>query len=76
MIIVGAEKMKCPECLKDGGRSRVYVDGSSTTLMGTHFYYDEDGDFHHDDPNITTTVYHCSEGHAWRSRMRDGVLLD
>ncbi len=79
MIIIGAEKMKCPECLKEGKRSRVYVGESSTTAMRTFSYYDEDGEFHHDDPNITTTSYSCSEGHNWYARTRSngrGLSLD
>lgn len=57
--------MKCPECAKEGKRSRVSVGMSSTTCMGFQAYYDEDGLYHCHDPNITTTSYSCSEGHSW-----------
>ena len=68
--------MKCPQCQKEGKRSRVSVGPSSTTLMSVHSYYDEDGKFFQDDPNITTTSYSCSEGHSGTLRTRGGELLD
>ena len=57
--------MKCPTCVEEGQRSRVYPGPSMTTLMGVSRYYDEDGELVVDDPNITTTEYSCSNGHHW-----------
>ena len=37
--------MKCPECIEEGEKSRVFSKGRSTTLMGFLSYYDEDGDY-------------------------------
>lgn len=58
--------MKCPECVEQGKKSRVYPGVGATTLMGWSSYYDEDGQFHKHDPNTTTTGYRCSEGHTWQ----------
>jgi hypothetical protein len=63
--------MKCPECVKAGQRSEVYDLGSSTTLMGVHAYYDENGQHHYHDPNKTTTGYRCSKGHEWSDTTRN-----
>jgi len=57
--------MKCPECEKLGLRSKVFVGQATRTLMGYTSYYDEDGKFHNNNPNKTTTSYTCSNGHAW-----------
>lgn len=35
------------------------------TLMCANPYYDENGKYHHNDPNTTTTYYNCSNGHQW-----------
>lgn len=57
--------MRCPECIEGGVKSRVFTNGSSTTLMGHSPYYDEDGRYHNHDPNIRQSSYRCSNGHAW-----------
>lgn len=57
--------MKCPECVEQGLKSRMYVGYSTRTLMSAHPFYDEDGNYHHGDPNKTTTNYSCSNGHQW-----------
>ncbi len=58
--------MKCPFCVELKHKSRVYPGMGATTLMGWSSYYDEDGQFHSHDPNVTTTGYRCSEGHTWQ----------
>jgi len=63
--------MKCPQCIKEGKRSKVYVGLSVTTTAGTESYYDEDGNFHFHDPNVTTTQYNCSNGHKWEENSRN-----
>lgn len=62
--------MKCPECVKAGTPSRVFIDGSSSTCMYCQPFYDEEGVYHHHDTNIFTDGYHCSNGHAWKTRRR------
>ncbi|GAH86400.1 unnamed protein product [marine sediment metagenome] len=57
--------MRCPECEKNGLKSKVYVGTSSTTLLASYPYYDEEGNYHCDDPNTITTSYSCSNGHSW-----------
>jgi hypothetical protein len=65
-VKTSALKKFCPECQKEGQRSKVYIGATSVTLMAVHRYYDEDGDLHVDDPNKMTTTYSCSNGHQWR----------
>lgn len=65
--------MFCPVCQEKGLTSRVYPGMTLGTLMNTHSYYDENGVYHHEDPNSYTTEYSCSQGHAWRIvRWQDG----
>ena len=56
--------MKCPACVDEGKRSIIRTDGpGSLTAMFGDYYYDEDGNYHVHDPNITTTRLVCSRGH-------------
>ena len=58
--------MKCPQCVREGLRSRVYPDnGSAVTLLGYGREYDEDGALHIHDPNRLGCGYRCSLGHRW-----------
>ena len=57
--------MICPECKKQGLKSKVYVGVSSQTLVYCKPFYDENGNYHNHDGNITTTYYDCSNGHKW-----------
>jgi len=57
--------MKCPGCQLSGDTSKVYINGTTKTLMGWRPYYDEDGNYHSHDPNRATTGYSCSNGHEW-----------
>ena len=58
--------MKCPQCEVAGERSRVYPAGEVVAMgMGANDYYDEDGIYHHHDPNSTNKTYSCSKGHRW-----------
>lgn len=58
--------MKCPECVKEGKKSRVTPSGGPVTAMYCAPYYDEDGAYHHHDRNLSTTNYSCSNGHQWQ----------
>lgn len=56
---------KCPVCVREGKKSKVYPGAGSCTLMHCASYYDEDGKYHYDDCNTCTTSYTCSAGHAF-----------
>ena len=60
--------MKCPECVKEGKKSRVMPGISTRTCMyAPPGYYNEDGEWVNiPDPNKTTTQYRCSEGHDFQ----------
>jgi len=58
----------CPECKELKQKSTVTVGAQTTTLMAIRQYYDEEGNFHYEDPNIHSTTYHCSEGHIFNER--------
>jgi len=60
-----AMAVTCRECEKEGKKSRVDVQGATSTLLATQQYYDEDGGYHFDDPNTTTHNYECSRGHKF-----------
>lgn len=62
--------MKCPECVAEGERSRVGMEGTTRTLMPTQTFWDEDGVLHMHDPNVATTTYSCSRGHRWREARK------
>ncbi len=57
--------MICPECEKESKISKVYPGSSLMTLMYAAPFYDERGEYHHHDPNVITTTYKCTNGHAW-----------
>jgi hypothetical protein len=57
--------MKCPKCVEEGKRSKVYSEGTTSTCMMYDTYWDEDGKIHKHDPNAHTSIYSCSNGHEW-----------
>jgi hypothetical protein len=57
--------MRCPECVNEGKKSKVYIGNTEATLLFFYPYYDEDGKFHMNDPNQYTTNYRCNNGHKW-----------
>ena len=61
---------RCPICKEQGIRSKVYIGTCLRTLMGISSYYDEDGNYHFKDPNITTCTYRCSNGHEFTENGR------
>ena len=59
-----AELTKCPLCVEEGKKSKLFCHGSMTTLAGgPPNYYDEEEKLHVHDPNRTTRSYTCSNGH-------------
>lgn len=66
--IISSEVVKpkfCHQCKELGLRSSIYVGITMATAMGISEYWDEDGNYHYDDPNYYTTEYSCSQGHNW-----------
>lgn len=57
--------MICETCKAEGRTSRVFERGSSTTLIYSVPWFDENGQRHDHNPNATTTGYDCSNGHRW-----------
>jgi hypothetical protein len=61
--------MKCPECEKTStsSQSRVYTSGGGFMTLGGggHPFYDEDGNYHCHDTNVTTQTYVCSNRHKF-----------
>ena len=57
--------MKCPECVQEGRKSKVYPGVTSVTAMSWGRYYDENGLLHSHDPNRHSVNYSCSNGHKW-----------
>lgn len=57
--------MKCPECVRTGQRSKLYMPATycCTDMGGTQTYYDEDGVRHHHDVNHASGRGRCSNGH-------------
>ena len=63
-------KKKCPECVKAGLRSRIYVGmATGAGLIPTGAYYDEDGAYHPSAPVKARTHYRCSNGHEWKETV-------
>ena len=56
--------MKCPECIKEGKTSTVYVGAMRKTLMYCQPFYDKEGKYHNHDSNTTFSDYTCSNGHS------------
>ena len=65
----------CPYCKKEGKKSCVYQMGCSSTLMATYSYYDENGNYHFEDNNITTCDYKCSNGHSFITK-NGGLIIN
>ena len=64
--------MKCPECVKEGKKSKILVTYGERTLMAAvdGDFYDEDGNHHRHDPNTQKILYRCSNGHKWSETVR------
>lgn len=54
----------CPVCARENQQSRVFSQGTQTTLMGFSPFWNEAGIFHSHDPNTHTTGMRCSRGHS------------
>lgn len=63
--------MKCPKCMKNGKKSRVYLGGTTIAAVYYPLYYDEDGNLKSSGVAPSKTEYTCSRGHKWT----EGKLL-
>lgn len=57
--------MKCPECVKEDKKSRVYIGVSYINAVYVPKWYDENGRLCSGPPAQSTTEYSCSNGHKW-----------
>lgn len=66
---------KCPACGAENIRSKVVVLGVMKTMLGGYnAYYDEDGNYHYEDPNTYTTSYVCTNDHRFLVARRLGLV--
>ena len=65
--------MICVQCKQQDKRSKVYPGQSFTTLMAANPYYDEEGVYRSNDPNVTTVDYECSNLHRFRIKAGPGT---
>lgn len=56
--------MRCPRCQAVGERSRVQMFPGRRAEVLADMSYDEDGDYHFHDPNVTLFSWRCSLGHV------------
>ncbi len=63
--------MKCPECQKLGLKSIVTPGVGISTAVYCVPFYDEDGNYHHHDGNVTIAGHSCSNGHKWTERKKE-----
>ena len=66
--------MICPKCKNLGLKSKVYLNYSSSTLLGSSAgYWDEDGNWVDPiDSNTYETYYSCSSGHRFKTETHFG----
>ena len=57
--------MICEQCREHGLKSKVFPGMTFVTAMSWQAYYDEEGQYVNNDPNIHTTDYRCSNRHRW-----------
>lgn len=55
------EEPTCPNC----GEPAAERGPSSRTMMSVSRGYDDDGEYHVHDPNVTKTNLTCEKGHSW-----------
>jgi len=64
--------MLCPECQVVGLKSTLFAGRSESTVMHSTPFYDEEGVYHANNRNTTTTEYRCSQGHDLEGKRRGG----
>lgn len=63
--------MICQICKENNQKSTINVLCTSVTCMNGISYYDENGKYHHYDPNITTSYLRCSNGHEFQNKTQN-----
>lgn len=66
--------MICNNCAEEGETSRLFIGAGTVTVAYSAPFYDENGIYHHHDPNWTTTTCNCSRGHKFTVRTKQGCL--
>jgi hypothetical protein len=59
------KKAFCPECQKEGKKSKVFRDTETRTGGKVLSYFDEEGYYHIHDPNTVIIKYSCTNNHYW-----------
>jgi hypothetical protein len=61
---------KCPFCDDKNKKSVVMYTGFSKNNTSIKFgnHWDEDGGFHHHNPNKQCFLFKCSNGHKWQEK--------
>ena len=62
--------MICPVCKRQGLKSKVYSNGCASPLMGSKPFWDEDGEYHYNEPLAKIYSFKCSNGHWWTKIKR------
>jgi len=62
--------MKCPVCVNEGLKSKVYPHFGFVAAAYYPPFYDEEGRLHNHDANVSATDYECSHGHQWTETTR------
>lgn len=65
---IAAENLRivCDQCRAAGLKSTVRITAAKTLAAGEfEAFWDEDGRQHRHDPNSTSRMLHCSNGHTW-----------
>lgn len=57
--------MRCPVCVEEGVRSKLFFRGASSTLLAgrDEVFFDGDGKLHKHDVNEKTVTFKCSNQH-------------
>lgn len=61
--------MICEECKKEEKKNILHIGLTTVTAMHFEPYYDEKGQYHYHNRNITTTYYKCSNGHEFTKNV-------
>ena len=65
-------KIICPECVKLGCKSKVFIVSKDTEPLYNNGYYNEEGDYCYSSTAIygsNWVYYQCSNGHKWAENM-------
>jgi hypothetical protein len=58
--------VKCERCLEAGVVFEMEAVASSSTLLPTAIFRDDQGKDHRHDPNLIITTHVCPAGHVWK----------